>query len=178
MRKFRLGLAVVGALLALPASAQAAGDFFFQPQGIPGDSADQTFAGAIDVNSFSVGVAKPGLARAAVQDATIVKTVDSASPVIFRNVLAGTLVPTAKLTLRRVGDNQFVFLRYCFTDLRFTSSTTAGSETDSGPDERVTFTYRNVTARYTRQLPNGTQAAPVFTGWNFPANAQFTDPAC
>jgi type VI secretion system secreted protein Hcp len=166
---------VIGALI--PASASAA-DYFLKIDGIAGESTNEQYQDAIEVESWSWGVNKDAGKPANAQNFHFVKKVGPASPKLFEATAAGTLFPKAKLTAVR-GATQFPYLRYCFTGVRMSSFQTGGSN-GSGtlPMEQISFSFATAVNVYQGQDATGAGLDPVFGGWDFINKIRFGDPSC
>ena len=81
---------------------------------------------------------------------------------------------------RKVGAEPFVFLKFCFTNLRVTSVNLAGPG-DEGVEETVSFSFGSIVEKYTQQAADGS-AGPSFTfGWDLVKYVQLgnaTQDAC
>ena len=180
-RKLRIALCVLapawmlGALL--PASAPAAVDMFLEVDGLRGETQDSKYKDAIDVLAFSWGVSnnsnKPNF-----QDVSATKYVDRTSPELLELVASGRMVATARLTVRKAGENPIDYLRYCFTGLRFDSVQSGGSGGEDRLTENISFTYSTIVERYTPQDELGKPLPAIFGGWDLLKNLQFGPPTC
>ena len=157
------------AALGVVTPAEAAVDYFLEVNGVPGESRDAKFAKSIDVFSYSWGASanseKKGN-RVNLQDLSVSKNVDVASPALFQRLVQGTTIPSVELIARKAGETQLVFLRYCFQDAHVTSISDGGSRGGDTPTENVTFGYAAVSEQYTPQDAKGSGGPSVFAGWN------------
>jgi type VI secretion system secreted protein Hcp len=169
---------VVGALIPASASAE---DYFLRIDGIAGESSNAKYQDAIELESWSVGVNKEAGKPANAQDFHFVKLIGPASPKLFEATAAGTLLGKAKLTgVRGGGEDQFPYLRMCFTGVRLSSFQTGGSRgIGSAPREQISFSYATLVNVYQGQNPaTGEGLNPVFGGWDFINKIRFNDPSC
>lgn len=186
MPKLRIILCTVVPAVVLaalvPSSAPAASDIYLQAEGLLGESQAEDFVDAIDVQSFSWGVANAGgtatTAKPNFQDIHFTKNVDRSSTTLLTNLATGKVIARAKVTFVKPGDRPQAFLRFCFTGLRVTSVQVSGSGGADRPTESVSFSYSTIVEAYQRQLPNGNLADTVFGGWDLIAKMQFGDPSC
>ncbi|HEX6652391.1 MAG TPA: type VI secretion system tube protein Hcp [Thermoleophilaceae bacterium] len=171
-------IASVFAALGVVAPAEAAVDYFLEVDGVPGESRDAKEAKAIDVLSYSwgaFGVAdKKGLASPRLQDLSFTHRVDAASPVLFQRLVQNTVIPSAELIGRKVGDQPIIFLRWCFQDVQVSSISQSGNEGSDSPSENVTLAYGSASEQYTRQNADGSAGGTVFAGWNATQGALIT----
>lgn len=173
MRRLRLLiLSVVASVFAafgVVAPAEAAVDYFLEVNGVPGESQDAKMPDAIDVLSYSWGASAEKNKSPRLNDLSIEHLVDVASPPLFQRLVTGTTIPSAELIARKAGESQFIFLRFCFQDVRVTSVQQKGS--DDVPIEQVSFSYGAVSEQYTQQSATGGAGNTVFAGWNATAGA-------
>ena len=170
MRRFRLlvtsAVVSIFAALGVVAPAEAAVDYFLEVNGVAGESQDAKQAKSIDIESFSWGASvsdKKG--SVSLQDLSITKKVDLASPALFQRLVQGTTIPSVELIARKAGEFQFIFLRYCLQDVQVTSQQQAGHGGDT-TTENVTFRYGSFSQQYTSQGSDGKSGQTVFAGWN------------
>src|SRR3972149_3644335 len=95
-------------------------DMFLKIAAIKGESVDKTHKGEIEVISWHWGATQTGTTHAGpgggagkanVQDLTITKYLDSASPILFLHVATGKVVPEALLTVRQAGGHPPAYLK-------------------------------------------------------------------
>jgi type VI secretion system secreted protein Hcp len=163
--------------LVLPQAAQAAPELFLELDGIPGESADERHADAIEVFSFSWGVGSAGDARPSFSSFTFTKRVDRASPQLLLRVAGGQVIPSAVFS---VGDtaNRQDFLEYCMTNVRVRDLSTAGSAGEAHPTESVSLDYGTLFQTYRRQNPDGSLSTPFTAGWDILRNTVLGAPGC
>jgi type VI secretion system secreted protein Hcp len=172
LRRFRLlvlsAVASVFAAFGVVAPAEAAVDYFLEVNGVPGESQDAKMAKAIDVLSYSWGASQNADKKSGPRlgDLVITHNVDLASPPLFQRLVTGTTIPSAELIARKAGENQFIFLRFCFENVQVTSIQQSGKTTDDVPTEQVSFGYAAVSEQYTQQSNTGGIGNTVFAGWN------------
>ena len=167
----RLRLLAVGAVTSIFAAfgvvapAQAAVDYFLEIDGVTGESQDAKFQKAIDVQSYSWGASndKKGVR---LQDVSVSKFVDLASPPLFQRLAQGTTIPSMELIARSAGGEQVIFLRYCFQNVQVSSVSHGGNTGGENPREQVSFAYGAVSEQYSSQDSKGGIDQTVFAGWN------------
>jgi type VI secretion system secreted protein Hcp len=152
---------------AAPAATQTA---FLVADGLEGESTNAKFTNAIDILSWSWGVANAEGKTPVFQNFSVQKNLDRTSPRLLEYAAAGTVIPKAKLHVIKAGGDQQEFLRYCFAGVRITSLSGGGSSGSDQLAESVSFTYEFIVQRYARQKPDGTLDTPVFGGWNLLKN--------
>ena len=167
----RLRLLITGAVVSvfaafgIVAPAEAAVDYFLEVSGVPGESQDAKMAKSIDVQDYSWGASQSADKKGPrLGDLVITHNVDLASPPLFQRLVTGATIPSAELIGRKSGENQFIFLRFCFENVQVTSIQQAAG--DEAPSEHVSFAYAAVSEQYTQQSNTGGIGNTVFAGWN------------
>jgi type VI secretion system secreted protein Hcp len=162
-----VAMAAVALAAASPNVANAANDIFVKIGDIKGESVDAKHKNEIEVLSWSWGVigafrnsAKqpqqpvgPGQPACA-QDISIVKFVDSASPLLFAKAVTGATIPTATFALRKSEASQD-FLVITLSDLIVTSVSQGGSQGGDLPTESLTFGFSSGTIAVKQQTIEG-----------------------
>lgn len=112
---------------------------------IEGGSQDKGHRGEIDVLSFSWGVASAGRRRRPrVEDFTIVKYVDKASPLLLEGICEGQVYKSAVFTAESVGDQSQALFKFFFDDVMLTGLNPAGQAGDATPVESVSLNFTRV----------------------------------
>lgn len=124
-------------------------DIFLKINGIEGESQDSEHAKEIDVLAWSWGAGTPagfsGLGsvpmagKTYVQDLSVSKFVDKASPPLLLRMVQGKVIDEATLTVRKAGATPIEYLEINLKDLLVTSLATGGSGGDERLIENVTF---------------------------------------
>ena len=161
-----------------------ASDAFLEIDGIKGESTDKDHKDQIEVLSYNWGVSQMAsgtasssgggtTARADFQDLSIVKELDSASPLLNKACWTGNHVAKVTLRLNRAaGDKRVKYMEYKLENV-IVSSVSIGGGGGGIPTESVTFNYGKITTTYTKQArPGGGGAGDVPAGWNLEENAQ------
>lgn len=158
----------------------AASDYFLKIDGVPGESADSTHKGEIELESFtwgetnSAGQAGPGAGagKVSVQDLSFVMRFNRASPMLFLACANGKHLKSAVLTVRKAGKRQH-FLVYKFTDVLVSSYQTGGSTHEAdGPMDQVSLSFARIEVEYRSQKADGSLDAPVKAGWDVLKNTK------
>jgi type VI secretion system secreted protein Hcp len=146
----------------------------------PGMQVIHPLGQAVNILSFSWDVENPttigsatggaGAGKAKFNEFTIQKTVDTASPKLFRNMAAGAHYKRAILSVRKAGAKEPYY------EIRFdTVFTTKIDNSGSNPDvpmETVSFVYGAMQTVAREALAEGVKA-PVLHGWNQVTNTAF-----
>lgn len=143
-------------------SALAGGDMFIKIDGIKGESFDSNHKDEIDLLAWSWGASTEISGKRSscnIQDLSLTKYVDAASPMLLMGQLDGTTYQSARLVVRKSGyAGEMSSLEYIvieFNDVRITSLSTGGSEGEDRLTENVTFNFSNATYTYTTQTEQG-----------------------
>ena len=159
-----------------------ASDAFLEIDGIKGESTDKEFKDQIEILSYSWGVSQAAsgtasssgggsVARADFQDLSIVKELDSASPLISKACWSGKHISKVVLRLNRAGGEKRVkYMEYKMENV-IISSVSIGGGGGGIPTEAVTFNYGKLTTTYTKQArPGGGGAGEIPAGWDLEKN--------
>jgi type VI secretion system secreted protein Hcp len=163
-----------------------AADIFLQLDGIKGESTDKDHKDWIEVLSLAqvlentaptggAGAAGSGSSagkstgRVEIQEITINKQVDVASPKLYAACLTAQVIKTATVEVIRAAGATRV--KYLVIKLEQVIISRAVTSIDSqSPHESVSLNYGKVQWSYSPQKPDGTQAVDVTDGWNLVAN--------
>jgi len=156
-------------------------DNFLKIEGIKGESTDDKHKDWIEILSYNWGVSQMASAaastsgggtsqRADFQDLSIVKTLDSASPLLFKACATGSHIKEVKLELCRAGGDKLIYMEYTMNNVIISSLSTGGGG-GGEPTESVTFNYGKINLNYIKQAREGGGAAGnVPAGWDLEAN--------
>jgi len=163
---------LVGAFAAAAAigttSAVAASDIFAKIGDIKGESIDAKHPGEIEVLAWSWGVngptagdkKNPGV-PACGEPLSIDKSVDRASPLLVTGASLNTTYPTAKLTVRKSGQDQLEFLVVNLAGVTVKALVNGGPDAAGAMKERLTLAYTSATFSYSPQKPDGSLDAAI-----------------
>jgi len=165
------GLFTAGVLAATAlasTSAMAAVDMFLKVDGIQGESTDKVHKGEIDVLAWSwgesAGTAKTKhgtVPTACIQDLSLTKFIDAASPALIMNTMVGTVSPTAVLVIRKAGFNPVEYLRLTMRNVSVAAYSTGGSGGEDRLTENVTLHFDSMQGEYQKQRPDGSLDRPI-----------------
>ncbi|SPD72829.1 Type VI secretion system effector, Hcp1 family [uncultured Desulfobacterium sp.] len=156
-------------------------DNFLQIAGIKGESTDDKHKDWIEVLSYNFGVSQSASAaahsaskaaasqRADFQDLSIVKTMDSSSPLIFKACAKGDSIKEVKLELCRAGGDKQKYMEYKMSDVIISSYNTGGGGGGEAT-ESVTFNYGKIEMTYIPIGRDGKPAGNIPAGWDLTAN--------
>jgi type VI secretion system secreted protein Hcp len=132
-------------------------DAFLKIDGIPGESNDSKHKDEIEVLSFSFGISRQNeRGRPSIADFSIVKTVDTASPLLFDAACQGDSIKSALFTARKAGEKQQEFIKITFEEVIISSVQHSGAPgTDGVPMESVSLDFRSLEMEVFKQKEDG-----------------------
>ena len=154
-------------------------DMFLDIKGVKGESRDSKFKEKIDILAWSWGLSNSGTAHVGggagagkvnVQDISVTKYVDSASPSLFLYCCNGKHLEEATLTVRKAGEQPLVYLTFKMSEVMVTAVSTGGSGGEDRLTENVTLNFAKVEWSYTPQSEKGAAGDPMPGGWNIAEN--------
>lgn len=113
-----------------------------------------------------------GSGKATVEDLSFVHLLDKASPNLMKYCLTGKHISEAKLTIRKAGGNPLEYLKITMHDVIISRVQPAGSNDDSGIQERVNLSFSKVTQEYTVQNPQGGSAGAITASYDIKGNKE------
>jgi type VI secretion system secreted protein Hcp len=174
---------VIAAFYALPLfSLNGAVDMFLKLNGIQGESLDKTHASEIDVLAWSWGASNSGTTHmgggggagvANVQDLSLTKYVDKASPALLLRVLNGAHIPDATLVVRKTGTTPIEYNKIIMTEVLVTSVSMGGSGGEDRLTENVSLNFAKVEFSYSYLDATGKTITVTPTKWDIAANATY-----
>src|SRR5215213_10067359 len=161
---------LVATSIASSTSVVSASDMFLKITGVKGESLDVKHAGEIDVLAWSWGmstgtgrVKKGTIAPQCIEDLSLTKFTDSATPQLIMNAVTGEAAKEATLTMRKAGKEQQEFLVIKMSDVLVTSYQTGGS---AGSEQNLTDSlvlhFSSISGEYRQQKADGSLGSPVF----------------
>ena len=158
-------------------------DAFLVLDGVKGETTDDAMSkkGAMEIYSFSWGASNPttigstttgsGGGKVSLSSFSCMKKLDNASPNLLKNCCIGDHYKTGSVMLRKAGGAQDIYLQYDLTEVYVESYQVSGSSGgDDQPTESVSFTFAQVTMKYTPQTKEGKPGTAVTAGWNVTTN--------
>jgi type VI secretion system Hcp family effector len=167
----------LGASSLAPLRADAALLGLLEVPGIPGESI-APLPDQIDVLSYQLGLTPPSSGKAKGQgleacgtkrasllnEISVTKSIDKASPKLFVAAALGTIFPTVTLRIYQP-DPLFNYLTVTLTNALVSSITNGGESSDSDrPSETVQFAYASIDISYAK--PGGTPADTAQATWS------------
>ena len=158
-------------------------DMFLKIPGVDGESLDKNHKGEIEVLFWEWGSSNSGDMHAGsgggagkvdVQDLTIEKWVEKASPVLMQNCCSGKTFPEATLTVRKSGgDSPVEYLVIKFVDVLVTSVQVSGRHSDDRLTEMLNLSFAKFNMVYTPQKQDGSPDASLEAGWDILENVAY-----
>jgi type VI secretion system secreted protein Hcp len=171
LKRFATTVSLAATLAACPIAASASTDMFLKLGDIKGESLDDKHKDEIDVLAWSWGESdgtaparrvKNGLAVPdCIQDLSLTKYVDAATPDVIMDAVSGRVVPGATLTLRKAGKTQQEYLILKLSNVSISSYSTGGSGGEDRITENITLHFQRMDGSYSRQKPDGSPDAPI-----------------
>ena len=154
-------------------------DMFLKLEGAPGESRDHKHKDEIDVLAWSWGQSQSGTmhmgggggaGKVNVQDVSLTKYIDKASPVLFQKVCSGKHFTKAELFVRKAGDKPVEYVIITMEEVIITSVSTGGSGGEDRLTENVCLNFAKAKFKYTGQDATGAEQAANPVGWDIAAN--------
>lgn len=166
---------------ATPASA--AQDIFLCAAELEGESLDVRYPGCMDVLAWSWGASNSGNTHTgggagvvSVQDLSVVKYIDKASPDIMLFTANGINFPKLELLLHTPCAECKIdepYYSVTMENVIVSSFAVGGSAGEDRLTENVTFNFSKVEWCYSPQNPDGSQGPKECKNWDIQANAPF-----
>ncbi len=152
---------------------------FLKLDDLKGGSRDKNHKDQIDVLAWSWGLSQgisSGIGssrkKVNVEDLSITKYIDKASPGLIRAVCSGKVFKEALLTLSNSGEKLIDYYKVTFNDLVISSVTAGGNAGEDQPTENITLKYAKFKVEYTPQKSNEKSDAVVEAVWDLSENAK------
>ena len=157
-------------------------DMFLKIEGVDGESTDSSHKGEIDILAWSWGLSQSGTThmgggggagKVNVQDISVTKWVDKASPNLMKYCCNGKHFKEALLTVRKAGEKPLEYIKIKLNDLIISSVSTGGSGGEDRLTENVTLNFGKVGFEYQPQKADGSKdggAIPMV--WNIKENKE------
>ncbi len=156
-------------------------DMFLKVDEIKGESNDREHKDEIDVLAWSWGMSQSGsthtgggggAGKANVQDISVTKWVDKATPNLMRLCLKGKHFKEAVLIVRKAGDTPLEYVKIMMFDGLVTSVSSGGSGGEDRLTENVSFNFAKFTYEYAPQKHDGSGDAAVPITFDIRENAE------
>jgi type VI secretion system secreted protein Hcp len=157
-------------------------DLFLKLAGIEGESVDSKHKGEIDVLAWSWGLSQDppsgtgsggGAGRVKIENISVQKLVDLASPLLLSFTAQGKRISDGTLTTRKPGKAANEFLLLKMQNVMVTSVHVNVAEEGSAPTENVTFSFGKVEFTYRASKPDGSAGTEKSFKWDVAQNKPF-----
>jgi type VI secretion system secreted protein Hcp len=156
-------------------------DIFLKIDDIKGESQDKTHKDEIEVQSWQWGLSQSGSAhtgtgggsaKVSVQDISITKAVDRATPTLMKFCCSGKHFDKAQLTVRKAGGNKPVeYVKIKLSTVFIAGVSCHGTQGDERLSETVTLHFAKFEYEYTPQAADGSAGATIPVTWDIKANS-------
>lgn len=156
-------------------------DMFIKMGDIKGESIDDKHKEEIDVLAWSWGGSQSGTTHVStgggagkvnVQDVSLTKWVDKASPVLFMHMATGKHIPECLLVVRKAGGTPLEYIKLTMKDCIITSLSTGGSGGEDRLTENISINFAQFKLEYVPQNKDGTALPVVQMAYDIAANKQ------
>jgi len=113
-----------------------------------------------------------GAGKVNVQDLSLTKYVDRASPVLWKHVCTGTHIKESVLIVRKAGGKPLEYIKLTMTDCLVTSLSTGGSGGEDRLTENITLNFSKFKLEYVPQKADGSGDPAIPVSWNIATNAE------
>ena len=154
-------------------------DMFIKIDDIKGESKDEKHKDEMDVLAWSWGMTQSGAThsgsgggsgKVAVQDISLTKYVDKASPNLIQYCCAGKHFNEAVLVVRKAGGHPLEYIKITLEKGLISSVSTGGSSGEDLLTEHVVLNFQAFKYEYTVQKNDGSGEAGPKAGWNMAEN--------
>jgi type VI secretion system secreted protein Hcp len=154
-------------------------DMFLKLDGIKGESTDSKHKDEIDVLSWSWGMTQSGSThigggggsgKVNIQDISLTKRLDTASPTLSARCAQGEHIKEALLTVRKAGTDQQEYVKITLKDCLVSSLSTGASGGQDTLIENISLNFAEYKFEYWPQKKDGTLGGVVASGYNIKEN--------
>ena len=156
-------------------------DMFLKLGDVKGESSDDAHKDEIDVLAWSWSMSQSGTTHTGtgggagkvnVQDLSVTKYIDKASPNLVLACCVGKHYPDALLTVRKAGEQPLEYLKITMKDVLVTSVTTGGSHGEDRLTETVALNFAEFKIEYAPQKADGSGDAAIVAAFNIAKNVK------
>lgn len=154
-------------------------DMFLILDGLEGESHDKTYKDKVDVLSWSWSLNQTGnthlgggsgAGKVHVDDITVTKYVDNASPTLMTWCCNGKHIPKGKLICRKAGENPLEYITIELENILISNVGTGGSHGEERLTEHVRLNFGKFKFIYKKQDDKG-GGKPKDASWNIMTNS-------
>lgn len=157
-------------------------DMFLKIGDVEGESQDKDHGKEIDILAWNWGLSQSGTmhlgggggaGKVSVQDLSVTKYVDKATPNLMKMCCNGEQFKEAVLTVRKAGKKPLEYIIITMKDVIISSLSTGGAGADERLTESVTFNFGEVKLDYQPQKNDGSpDGGAVSMAWNIAKNTE------
>jgi type VI secretion system secreted protein Hcp len=156
-------------------------DMFIKIDDIKGESTDEKHKDLIEVISWSWGMTQTGSSHVGtgagtgkvdVQNLTITKWIDTASPALIKLCCKGKAFDKATLYIRKAGDKPIEYVKLELYNGLIAQVAIAGAGGDDRFTENVSLNFAAFKYYYTPQSAKGAAGAEIPAAWNIAKNSE------
>nr|WP_288106718.1 type VI secretion system tube protein Hcp [Limnobacter sp.] len=154
---------------------------FLRIKGVEGESVDKVHAKEIDISSWSWGMSQSGTTHVArgggagkvsVQDVTITKLVDKATPNLIKACCNGKHFEEAVITVRKAGEKPLEYIILTMKDVLVTNVSEGGSGGEDRLSESITLNFAEFSYVYVPQKRDGGPEGKIEATFNIATNSE------
>jgi type VI secretion system secreted protein Hcp len=113
-----------------------------------------------------------GAGKVAVQDLSITKFVDKATPVLWKFCCTGSHIKEAVLVVRKAGGTPLEYIKITMQDVLVTSVSTGGSGGEDRLTENLVLNFARFKLEYVPQKEDGSGHPAIPMTWNIAKNQE------
>lgn len=156
-------------------------DMFLEIEGVEGESVDSKFAKKIDISSWNWGMSQNGTTHTAhgggagkvhVNDITISKLADKATPVLMKACCTGKHFTKAVVTVRKAGDKPLEYVTLTMKDVLISNIEVQGAGGGDLVQETLTLNFAEFSYVYVPQRKDGGAEGKVEHSFNIATNSE------
>lgn len=156
-------------------------DMFLKLDDVKGESVDSKHKEEIDVLAWSWGMSQSGTThvgggggagKVSVQDISITKYVDKATPNLVKSCCDGKHYKEAILVVRKAGEKPLEYLKITMKEVLIANVSTGGSGGEDRLTENVTLNFAEFKLEYAPQKKDGTGEPAIPVAWHIAENAE------
>lgn len=156
-------------------------DYLLKINGVDGESKISGHENEIDVLAWSWGMSQSGTmhvgggggaGKVDVQDISLTKYVDKATPTLIKMCCNGKHFDEVLLTARKAGEEALEYLKIKMSQVLVTSINTGGSGGEDRLTENVSLNFAKYEVAYTPQKEDGSGDAEITVNWNIEKNVE------
>ncbi len=156
-------------------------DMFLKLDDVKGESQDDKHKDEVDVLAWSWGMSQSGTThmgagggagKVSVNDLSLTKYVDKASPTLIQAACGGKHFDQALLTVRKAGDKPLEYIKITMKEVLVSSISTGGSGGEDRLTENITLNFAEFKIEYTPQTSKGKGEAAIEAAYHIAKNVK------